>query len=219
MQMTESVEALDYTNQAFAILRNKITAGDFRPGEVLKATALAPKLGVSQTPIREALIRLAEKDYVEKNGSRSYMIKQFNKLQYLQLSEIRADLEVRIVRTLISEDRDLDLPSLAAIFEKQRIAMDTGNYGQGLILNRDFHGHYLRWSGIPQVADFVENICVIAGPILSNLREHRVTTVMDNHFHSQFLKALKDRDAERAVEIIKNDILENAARTCALMHE
>lgn len=217
MVLHESVESFDYTNQVFTILRNKITAGEFTHGEALKPTHLAKSLGVSQTPVREALIRLAEKDYIEKNYSRNYIIKKFSKFQYMQLSEIRAELESKIVKTILCSDFSFNILTLEKIFNDQADAMNGGDYGKGLILNREFHGHYLRWAEVPQVADFVENICVITGPILSNLKDRRLTTSMDKHFHAHFISALKERNVEKATSSIRSDIMENAERTCSFM--
>ncbi len=219
MEFGESIEYLDLTHQVFTILRNKITSGEFTHGEPLKPTHLSKKLGVSPTPIREALLRLAEKEYIEKNDSRSYVIKKVSRLQYMQLSILRAQLETQIIRKIIEEDWVGDVDALENIYNEQCKAMESGDYGKGLILNRDFHGHYLRWADIPQVAEFVENICVIAGPILSHLKGRRLTTSKDQHFHAQLLSAIKAMDVEKAVKAVENDIIANAERTCSFMQE
>lgn len=69
------------------------------------------------------------------------------------------------------------------------------------------------------IADFVENICVIAGPILANLKDRRLTNAKDQHYHAQILNALRTRDADKAAQAVHLDIMANAERTCSFMHE
>lgn len=211
------IEKTDLTDRVFSYLRDAITAGKYKHGTPMRLPQLSAELGVSQTPVREALIRLAEKEYLEKTGSRSYVIRTILKLEYLKLSEIRADIESTIIQQIINEKLPFNLTMFQRIYDDQTNAMQSGDYGQGLILNREFHGFYLRHSNIPQVAEFIENICVIAGPILHSLKGNRFTTEKDKHFHAHMLKAFEQKDPEKASEAVRNDIMVNAERIFNLM--
>ncbi|NMM82204.1 hypothetical protein B2J86_14920 [Acidovorax sp. SRB_14] len=212
-----TIENIDLTARVFTHIRDAITAGKYEQGTPMKLPQLSKELGVSQTPIREALIRLAEKEYLEKAGSRSYVIRAVSKQQYFKLSEIRAELEASIIQQILKEELPFNLSGWQDIYDLQAEAMESGDYEQGLILNRNFHGYYLSQSNIPQVAEFVENICVIAGPILHSLKGNRFTTDKEKHFHAHMLKAFEKRDPVMAADAVRSDIMVNAERICSLM--
>lgn len=211
------IENIDLTERVFQYVRDAITAGKYEHGRAMKLPQLSQDLGVSQTPVREALIRLAEKGYLEKSGSRSYVIRTVSKEQYFELSKIRADMEASMIQRIIKNKLPIDMNTLQDIYDRQFEAMDSGNYEQGLILNRDFHGCYLSQSNIPQVVEFVESVCVIAGPILHGLKDRRFTTDKNTHFHAHILTALEKRDSKLAAEAVRSDIMKNAERICSFM--
>ena len=67
---TESI-----ADKVYALLRRDIAAGTFRPGERIMEKALAGRLGISRTPIREALLRLETEGVVVCNSRRSYNVR------------------------------------------------------------------------------------------------------------------------------------------------
>lgn len=211
------IENVDLATRAFCMIRDEITAGVHPAGTPLQLPHLSRRLGVSQTPIREALLRLAEKQYLEKNSARSYVVKQVSKRQFFKLSEIRAEIEAKTVAEMIEDGLDFALDAMAGIYDEQAQALAEGAYGRALILNRDFHGHYLRRSDTPQVAEFVEDICVIAGPILQGLKHNRLSQDKDKHFHRYLLDAIARHDVQAAVSVVRDDVMRNATRICSLM--
>ena len=67
---TRPVERARVSDKVYSILRDGIVDGDLRPGEDLKDAELAERLGVSRTPIREALKRLEGEGLVRSSASR-----------------------------------------------------------------------------------------------------------------------------------------------------
>ena len=212
------IENLDLTARVFRHIRDDITAGKYPQGTALQLPQLSRQLGVSQTPIREALLRLAEKEYLEKTASRSYVIRSITKQQFFRLSEVRADVETKIIGQMIDEATPFDIEAMSHIYDMQSEALLSGDYEQSLILNREFHGHYLKLSNIPQVSEFVENICVIVGPLLHGLKENRISKEKDQHFHSQILDAIRRNDRNSATKAMYDDVMVNAERICSMMH-
>lgn len=211
------IERSDLTAKVFRVIRDDITAGKYEPGTPLQLPQLVKELGVSQTPIREALLRLAEKEYLEKSNSRSYVVRSLTKQQLFKISEIRADLEAKIIKDMILNKQSFQLEVMRDIYDRQSDELFAGNYEQALILNRDFHGHYLGLSNIPQAASFIENICVILGPVLHGLKYNRYIEDKEEHFHNQMLLAIEAGDGDRAAQAVRNDVMENAKQICRLM--
>lgn len=213
-----TIENIDLTARVFRHIRDDITAGKYPQGTALQLPQLSKQLGVSQTPIREALLRLAEKEYLEKTASRSYVIRSITKQQFFRLSEVRAEVETKILGQMMDESISFDIEAMSHIYDMQSEALKTGEYEKSLILNREFHGHYLKLSNIPQVSEFVENICVIVGPLLHGLKDNRISKEKEEHFHSQILDAIRRKDRTAATKAVYNDVMVNAERICSMMY-
>lgn len=112
------IERSDLTAKVFRVIRDDITAGKYEPGTPLQLPQLVKELGVSQTPIREALLRLAEKEYLEKSNSRSYVVRSLTKQQLFKISEIRADLEAKIIKDMILNKQSFQLEVMRDIYDR-----------------------------------------------------------------------------------------------------
>jgi GntR family transcriptional regulator, vanillate catabolism transcriptional regulator len=91
-------------------LRNMILSGDVQAGNPLREVSLSERLGVSRTPIREALIVLAEEGLLEYRQNRGYIVRSFTTQEILDAYVVRESLEVLAVRLAaengLSEERD-----------------------------------------------------------------------------------------------------------------
>ena len=114
---------------AYALILDAIDMGEFRPGDRLVESDLAERLGVSRTPVREALKRLETQSLLTRSG-RSLIVSSLDHNQLSELYAVRteleglaarlaavhaADEEVRVLRDMVEDDRKLigDAPALA----------------------------------------------------------------------------------------------------------
>ncbi|QYX57617.1 GntR family transcriptional regulator [Roseovarius sp. SCSIO 43702] len=106
---------------AYTLILEAIDMGVYRPGDRLVESDLAEKLGVSRTPIREALQRLETQSLLTRDG-RSLIVASLDHNQMAELYVVRAELEglaaslaarhasdeeVRVLRDMVEEDRKL----------------------------------------------------------------------------------------------------------------
>jgi DNA-binding GntR family transcriptional regulator len=84
----------DSTEVQYTRLRKEILEGAFAPGTILLKTALSARYGVSRTPVREALGRLAQDGLIERS-TRGFRIRQRDPEQILEIYEARIALEAR----------------------------------------------------------------------------------------------------------------------------
>src|SRR6187431_2890956 len=75
------------------LLEEAILEGDLKPGERLRAEALAQRYGTSRTPVREALLQLEAQGLVEVEPNRGAVVRPFDRADLLDLYEVRALLE------------------------------------------------------------------------------------------------------------------------------
>ena len=108
-------------------LRDQIVSGGLRPGEQLVEARIAEELGVSKTPVREALIRLQRDGLVEIEPYRGARVLEPSENDVREILELRLLLERRIVRDLAAR-RPLDvLEALAASIADSKVALDAGD--------------------------------------------------------------------------------------------
>src|SRR5690348_7730652 len=75
-----------------------IVAGEYRPGSVLTEAALSRAMGVSRTPVREALLRLEAEGVLESTLARGFTLRPLSRSEAAELYPILAALEARAVK-------------------------------------------------------------------------------------------------------------------------
>src|SRR5690606_29206902 len=82
-----------YKDQAYRLLRRAILEGDLKPGEPLVASRLSQQLGISRTPVREAVQALEKEGWVERRRSGGVRVSGLSMDQIEELFAIRGALE------------------------------------------------------------------------------------------------------------------------------
>lgn len=182
----------------YELLRGEIVLNLLKPLDTIREVQIAERLGVSRTPVREALLRLADLGLVDiypQSGTRVAPIR-IEKVRAAQL--IREAVEVEMVgRACASAGAD-DLAALSSIIEDQRVAADRNDMRRLFQLDEDFHRAILRAADFLSVADELEDVKVH----LNRLRYISVNWprsaghIVDEHM--AILLALQRRDAEAA---------------------
>ena len=125
----------DSTDVQYARLRRDILDGVFAPGTILLETALSTKYGVSRTPVREALGRLAQDGLIERS-TRGFQIRQRHPEEILEIYEARIALESRSAELAAKNRSELDLARLAYLLDERRAETDPAQFGP---LNNKWH--------------------------------------------------------------------------------
>ncbi|MFO1284444.1 MAG: GntR family transcriptional regulator [Burkholderiales bacterium] len=101
--------------QAYETLRASLVAGDLAPGEPLQEIRLARRLGMSRTPVREALRVLARDGFVEANAARGYAVPRGSVEDLRELFELRESLEGLAARCAAMRATDAEIAALEAV--------------------------------------------------------------------------------------------------------
>src|SRR5881394_2569024 len=125
-------------------LREMLFRGEFQHGERLSELPLSARLGVSRTPIRLALERLAHEGLLEASRSGGFVVRQFTVDAVWDAIEVRGVLEgtaARLAAERLEDDRELD-PLRRICDEMDSMQKPVGNedsFSQYLDLNERFH--------------------------------------------------------------------------------
>jgi GntR family transcriptional regulator, vanillate catabolism transcriptional regulator len=110
------------------MLRAAILAGDFQAGERLHEVKLATRLGVSRTPVRAALQKLASEGLLDYTPNRGYTLREFSVSEVISAYEVRAVLEGLAAR--LSAERGLNFSEITALEQALRDGDDLLRNGQ-----------------------------------------------------------------------------------------
>lgn len=200
-------EYLPLRDVVFNTLRNAILRGELEPGERLMEIALAQKLGVSRTPIREAIRKLELEGLVVMVPRKGAEVADITEKDLRDVLEVRIALEELSIMLAIKHMSDEAIDELSdANKEFVRVAQ-TGDLIK--TAQADVAFHELIYIG-------TENKRL--NQIISNLREqmyrYRLEYLKDKSTHEQLIKehndiidAMKERDVEKAKQAIKLHIV------------
>jgi DNA-binding GntR family transcriptional regulator len=206
MSATRPVEVVSVADHVERALRERILAGALGPGERLHQEALSEELGVSRTPLREALGRLAADGLVEVLPNRGARVAD------VQPQDMRAAYEARLViepaaAALAAERADeRALEAMRATIEALRGA--RGDVRASFLANRAFHLALVAASANPYLMRLAETLW--AGRVGLRVYERQRNTEelvgLDAADHEEILAAIVAREGARAERLTAEHI-------------
>ena len=166
------------------MLRAAILGGELEPGSIHSAVSLAEHLGVSPTPVREAMIELTRSGLVEVLPNRGFRVTVIDDRDLDEVAELRLMLEVPAVRLLIERASDEELTTLEEPLQALEGAADRNDVPAFLLADREFHLQLLRLTGNHRLVNIVAGLrdqtrlvglhsLAVAGALKSSAAEHR----------------------------------------------
>jgi DNA-binding GntR family transcriptional regulator len=123
---------------AYAVLREAIVTNTLKPGTRLRADELAKKLGVSKTPVREALRKLQAEDLITVSAGNALTVKSISEEQLFEIYFTREALEGMAARLAAGNAGQIELAKLRAIHDEMKSPGVSGNLRQLRQLSGEF---------------------------------------------------------------------------------
>jgi len=209
-----NVQPLDtgttFRSQVYHALKQAITEMDIydHPTEIrLEERQLSDLLGVSRTPIREALSLLEQEGFIRLQPRRGVFVVRKTKTEIIEMIQAWAALESMAARLAAQHAADEDIRTLWDLFRnfEQRSPMDhVTEYSDA---NIAFHKNIIRLSGSSLLQEMTDNLFIHVRAI------RKLTIGQDNraersiHDHKEIIKALERRDAELAERLVREHTL------------
>ncbi len=149
-------ERVNRSEEAHAILREAISSGRLSPGQIHSVQALAEQLGVSRTPVREALLQLARQGLVEPVRNRGFMVVERSLEDVREIFEIRLLLEPAAARAAAHRATAGDVDRVQAHYHEMTAAARAGDADTMWNHDRAFHLAILEASGNSRLAQYID---------------------------------------------------------------
>jgi len=195
------------TDQVYEILREKVISGKIPPGEFIREQDVSEKLGVSRTPVREALSRLASERFLERIPHRGFRLPEETVDDLIEIYPIMTALEVLGTREacdLLDGDAIAELRRINAAYEK---AFNDKDVYAGIDNNHEFHSMLSARSGNKRLCRMLEDL-------RSRVRTLEIWAFSDiGHWqrsieeHEEILQAIEARQFDKAIKILENNRL------------
>lgn len=198
-------EVQSVADQVYAVLRKRIAGGEIERGARLHQQHLAAELGVSRTPVREALRRLAAEGLVDLFANRGARVATANPQQLRSSYETRLVIEPGAARIAAERRPEGPIASMrTAIRDEERASRSPEKLFRA---NRDFHLALVAAAGNPELLAFIEHVWI--GRIGATLYEDRMDAAglrADKDAHRAIVEAIEAGAGARAERLVRGHL-------------
>jgi DNA-binding GntR family transcriptional regulator len=187
-------------------LREMIASGLLVTGSRIDERAISEQLGVSRTPLREAIAKLAKEGLVEQRPYRGNFVRAFSPRQVNDLYETRMVLEGLATRRAVTNLTDEGLAELTQILDDIQAALAQRDMAAFSVADQRFHSTIARFSGNETVIESLERLR--AQVQLVRMAANRDPDLVERTARERpaILAALRERDADRAARLMEEHI-------------
>ena len=215
--LTTAQDAVPLSSQVHDRLRSEILHAHLRPGTLLSENLLAQRMGVSRTPVREAIQRLAREGLVRVLPQRGSQVALLSMQRVREALFVREAVECNVIRRLLSTPLDgAALDSLESCIQRQAAAMVAQDLEAMMRCDEDFHHRLLSlcrmegiWPMVAQARDMHQRVRAIAVPELQSGGQ----AVAD---HRAILHALRQHDVKLATHEMARHLHQNEILTAQI---
>jgi DNA-binding GntR family transcriptional regulator len=202
-----------FRTQAYHALKQAITSVNVyaQADEIrLDERQLSAELGVSRTPIREAMTVLEREGFVRTAPRRGVFVVRKSKAEIIEMILVWAALESLAARLITQYASDKDIATLRQLFDEFQDGSPEGQLDEYSEANIKFHQAIIRLSGNQLIAEMTENLFI-------HVRAIRQATIGEDNRaqrslidHMKIIEALEQRDTERAEALTRQHTLDLA---------
>lgn len=193
-------------HQIHEILRNRILSVDLVPGTILSRASLQMEFGVSQTPVRDALMRLEEEGIVEVFPQYATVVARIDIGHARQAQFLRLSIELEAVRRLTVEAPKQFIADLEEILARQKQVASPHTYDLFDTLDKDFHRKIYEHAGILNLWSTVRRQSVHLDRLrrLNLPMPGKMQTVLEDH--QAIIRAIKSGDPQAAEKTLRKHL-------------
>lgn len=191
---------------AYQKIKEAILTFQFLPNQNLVEGELAAQLGISKTPVRDALMRLEKEGLVSRQPYKGTFVSEITNQDMVNIFEIRVVLEGLAVRLAAKALTQEDLEQMEVLVEQHEAALQEQDYVKASQINAKFHGIILQRCSNQRLREMLLNLDdhLKRYRLLSIAQGVRVEKSVPEHRH--ILTVLRGGDPDQAEEAMKEHL-------------
>ena len=194
-------------HDVFEYLKNAIIDQTIEPGSRLVESKIADMLGISRTPLREALHKLEREDWIEKIPSGGFQVVTLTKNDIEQTFGIRSVLEAYAARLAAENHTPKDLIPLEKKMKEFKICLETKDCIKLQKINTQFHDLLYALSKSPKLIKMINQLRAQISIFRQIILKQEAFAHKSNDDHIKMLAAIKKRDGSKVEELVREHII------------
>jgi DNA-binding GntR family transcriptional regulator len=191
------------TEQAYQSVKRQLLNGSFPEGSKLTEEYLSNALGISKSPVREALMRLESEGLISIESRRGAYVRKFSAMDVQDLYDLRALLEVHAVS--IAKITPGLLEEMAASIERTRRNVETGDKLRHIEEDIHFHGLIAAATGNAEFGRILDNLQQKS--LLCRMATFYLSATAAPTSHQKIYAAMRNGNLEQAQQEMRDHIL------------
>lgn len=205
------------SDEVAAQLRAEIMSGALRPGTYIRLDETAARLGVSITPIREALRTLRGEGMVQLEPHRGHVVAPLTRGDIEDIFWLQATIARKLTAAAVDRITDAELDELTALNEALAAAVDRGVVGEVAAAMSAFHRVLHRTTGRIKLAWFLYHVARYMPPQIYATDQQWGTATVARH--RELIAALRRRDTATATRVTVDLFTDSAQRLIAQLEK
>ncbi|MFT5872349.1 MAG: DNA-binding GntR family transcriptional regulator [Clostridium sp.] len=217
--MTKIEKVVSYKQKVYERLKEDIITGKIKQGEVLNERKLSDDLGISRTPIREALQVLEAEGWVVVEPWKGVHVKKFTIKDVEDVLNVRRALEVLTVESTIHNLNDYDIKKLQSMLEEQDKLREKYDADLFICIDRKFHGlisELANNSVLTTMLNIISDKVRCLGIKALHTHERYIETLKE---HTDILESIKNRDIDGAKQAMEYHMIQTSKNIYKLYKE
>lgn len=191
---------------AYDALRYSILSFELQQGTVYNEMSVSQELGLSRTPVREALLRLSSEGLITFLPRKGFVVTSFTEKEIEEIFELRLILESVVIKKIVSKISLKNIEKLREYLELQREAAAKNDYHAFMLSDRAFHKTFFELAGnfkLTEIMDNFQDICHMIGVCYLKVDGLYERSIND---HEAVLKSIETGDVNKAETAIAKHI-------------
>lgn len=199
---------LSIEKQVYKSLRYALMTGAIAPGSALTTRSLSTALGVSPTPVREALKRLDADGALVSRSKSGFFVNNPTQVDFLEILEIRLNLEGLAIRLAAGRATKENLKPIIALAEEYKVHSRRKKPSMTDTLRANFNFHFKMYelSNSRQLVNIIETLWLRIGPVLHHSFVPNQDVSWGYKIHEQMIRALENHDGPAAEAAVRLDL-------------
>lgn len=194
------------TDLAVERIRSTIIEGRFALGAQLSEAALASSLGISKTPVREALFQLKLEGLVEVHPQRGTYVFEISEGEVREVCAFRELIETAALAKAVEKSREQLVRTLEPILAATKVAEDSGDFAAIPLLDTRFHEAIVTCSGSSYLSASYGLISYKIQALRSRLPDQNDEVKDCNHVHEMIFDEIRSGTVSRAQKQLREHI-------------
>lgn len=188
-------------------LKNKLISNQFKPGERIWEEHLAEELGVSRTPVREAINQLVAEGFIENRPRKGIFAAEITKDELKKMLDVRIALESLAIRECCKNITETEMKELDSIYNTFAEALEKKDYSKASQWDSEIHRFIAKVADNKKLTAYVNDIQdVFAYTRGYNIKWTKEKADRSIKEHKKIVEAIKDRNEQIAIDIVRKDI-------------